>query len=42
MRRLLGVLSLIGLGLLMGFTVRLVWPRQRPSVYDTPGSPVSR
>lgn len=33
MRRLLGVVSLIGLGLLLGFLVRLIWPRPRRPVY---------
>ncbi len=32
MRRLLALLGLIGLGVLLGFVVRLVWPR--PSSVD--------
>ena len=41
MRRALGLLGLIGLGVLLGFLVRLVWPRASravPVVYDPPGS----
>lgn len=36
MRRLLGVLGLIGVGLLLGFVVRLVWPRPGAAVYIVP------
>ena len=42
MRRLLGVLALLGVGVLMGFLIRLVWPREEsrpvyvPPVGDVP------
>jgi hypothetical protein len=41
MRRALALIGLIGLGVLLGFLIRLVWPRpnrQVPAVYDPPGS----
>jgi hypothetical protein len=41
MRRALALIGLIGLGVLLGFLVRLVWPRASravPVVYDPPGS----
>jgi hypothetical protein len=28
MRRVLGLMALIGLGVLLGFLVRLIWPRE--------------
>lgn len=31
MRRALGLLGLIGLGVLLGFLVRLLWPRGTPT-----------
>ena len=39
MRRVLGVVGLLALGLLLGFAVRLVWPRGADPVYvpPTPG-----
>jgi hypothetical protein len=42
MRRALALIRLIGLGVLIGFMVRLVWPRRKgslPPVYDPPGGP---
>ncbi|MDQ5973267.1 MAG: hypothetical protein QG661_476 [Actinomycetota bacterium] len=36
MRRLMGVLGLIVLGLLLGFVARLVWPRPASPVYVPP------
>ena len=37
MRRLLGVLALIGVGVLVGFLIRLIWPREDPRpVYVPP------
>jgi hypothetical protein len=37
MRRVLGVVGLIGLGVLLGFVVRLIWPREDvPPVYVPP------
>lgn len=39
MRRVLAVLGLIGLGVLLGFLVRLVWPR-RGMVVNTSSAPV--
>jgi hypothetical protein len=44
MRRALALIGLIGLGVLLGFLIRLVWPRPSrhvPDVYDPPGSPSS-
>lgn len=41
MRRALALVGLIGLGVLIGFLVRLVWPRRTgtvPVVYDPPGT----
>ena len=41
MRRALALIGLIGLGVLIGFLVRLVWPRRNsavPQVYDPPAS----
>lgn len=41
MRRALGLMGLIGLGVLIGFLVRLVWPRRNgtmPEVYNPPGA----
>jgi hypothetical protein len=40
MRRALALIGLIGLGVLIGFLVRLVWPHRKgsvPEVYDPPG-----
>jgi hypothetical protein len=40
MRRALALIGLIGLGVLLGFLIRLVWPRasrEVPVVYDPPG-----
>jgi hypothetical protein len=40
MRRALALVGLIGLGVLIGFMVRLVWPRRAgavPEVYQPPG-----
>ena len=40
MRRVLALIGLIGLGVLIGFLVRLVWPHRNgtvPEVYDPPG-----
>lgn len=45
MRRALGLMGLIGLGVLIGFLVRLVWPRRTgtmPEVYNPPGANGSR
>lgn len=36
MRRAFRVVALVGLGLLLGFVVRLVWPRSAPAVYTRP------
>jgi hypothetical protein len=43
MRRVLGVVGLIGLGVLLGFVVRLIWPREDAvPVYVPPATdPVS-
>jgi hypothetical protein len=41
MRRALALIGLIGLGVLIGFMIRLVWPRRTgtiPEVYDPPGA----
>jgi hypothetical protein len=38
MRRAVRVVGLVGLGLLLGFVVRLVWPRSAPSVYARPSA----
>jgi hypothetical protein len=41
MRRVLALVGLIGLGVLIGFMIRLVWPRRNgavPAVYDPPGA----
>ena len=35
MRRALGVLGLVALGVLAGFFIRLVWPRSQPVVMDS-------
>lgn len=39
MRRVLAVVGLIGLGVLLGFLVRLVWPRRGRAV-DGSSAPV--
>jgi hypothetical protein len=37
MRRVVGMLALIGLGVLLGFVVRLLWPREdTTAVYRPP------
>lgn len=44
MRRALALIGLIGLGVLIGFLVRLMWPRRNsgvPAVYDPPIAPGS-
>ncbi len=38
MRRLIGLVSLIGLGLLLGFVVGLMWPHKGPSIYAAPAA----
>lgn len=42
MRRALALIGLIGLGVLIGFLVRLVWPHRKgsvPEVYSPPRVP---
>ena len=42
MRRALALIGLIGLGVLIGFLIRLVWPRRNgsmPEVYNPPAAP---
>jgi len=36
MRRAWGVVGLLVFGLLVGFAVRLIWPRSAPVVYARP------
>jgi hypothetical protein len=38
MRRALRVVGLVGLGLLLGFVVRLVWPHSAPAGYARPSA----
>jgi len=35
MRRALGLVGLIALGVLAGFLIRLVWPRREPVALDS-------
>ena len=39
MRRLVGVLALIGVGVLVGFLIRLIWPREDPRPVYVPPIP---